>query len=327
MDINQRKANNWFRANFILRDSSQGWYALNCPYCDAYRDKMKGAVRFEWNRYKCWSCGETRSIPDFIADREDVDFTGAMRILEGCSETELPELDFKIVYQGIIKLPEHFMPIMSGKGMLAERARNYVGNNRGIDLKYAEQLGLGYVKEPESKYFGCIIIPFFVQGKLKYFIARNYILADPVLKYINPTVEEVKGMGKADLFFNQDAMYLYRTVELLEGAIDAMTLGNKGVSGQGWKLSENQLSTIVESPVENVVIIPDLGEDGKGVTFYEHAHRTALDLVEHKNTYIVDLSPFESLGKDVNAIGKKNVRSLYRGLKPLRMEDLIDYLL
>lgn len=262
------------------------------------------------------------TLADFIGDMEGLKYAGVISLLEKVEETVLPDLDLRVSYEGTVKLPEGFTPIMEGDGILTDRARAYL-EGRNISLDYAEELGIGYVKTPESPFFGCIIIPFFRKGRLIYFIGRNFYLCDPYLRYVNPDVAAVHGAGKGDMFFNEDALFKFRTVELMEGAIDAMTMGERGISSQGWKLSETQFSILIESPVENIIIIPDLGVDGKGIPFRKHAYKTATDLIEFKTVFVADLSPFEELGKDPNAIGAENVRKCYKGLKKVTMQSAI----
>lgn len=305
-----------------MKLSTNGWYVFDCPFCDRGREKGKGAVKYSWQRVKCWECGASDTIVDFIGSVEGLKFPAVIELLAGYKELTLPALKIKTVTSdNALNFPEGYKPINTGSGMFARRARTYL-ERRKIDLDLAEDLKIGYNDNPDSKYFGCLIIPFFNAGVLVYFIARDYITPYPYLRYRNPKTEDV-GVGKGEILFNEDALYFYPTVAILEGAIDAMTLGTFAISTQGWKLSDIQIGKILEAPVKNLCFIPDLGTDEKGFTFLAHTYKTALKFVDYKNIYIVDLSPFKHLGKDVNQIGRENVKTLLKGLKPLSKGELL----
>lgn len=317
-----KKSNAWFSGNFDIKLSTNGWYIFDCPYCGRNREKNKAAVKYSWQRVKCWECDASESIVDFIGSVEGLKYHAVLELLAGYKELSIHTLNIKTVSNpDALKFPSGYKPINSGNTLFAKRARTYL-EGRKIDLFFAESLHIGYNDNPDSKYFGCIIIPFFSNGTLIYFIARDYINPFPYLRYKNPETEKV-GVGKGEVLFNEDALYFYNSVAIVEGAIDAMTVGKFGVSTQGWKLSDIQIGKILEAPVKSLYFIPDLGVDNKGVTFLDYAYKTALRFVDYKKIYIVDLSPFEHIGKDVNQIGIENLKILLRGIKPLSKSDLL----
>jgi DNA primase len=214
-----------------------------------------------------------------------------------------------------IALPKGVYSVSDEVGILGKRARAYL-ESRGFDLKELDSIGIGYCTERNrddagQDYFGRIIIPFLYRGRLQYFIARSFIGSQP--KYKNPP-KEVTGVGKADILFNQDALDLYDEVFVLEGAIDALTLGKKSVASMGWSLSKKQERLMLMSQVQKFVFVPDPG-------FYQKALKTAMRFIDHKQVYVLNLDREQG---DVNVVGKDRVMSIYRQTKPLTRRDAVD---
>lgn len=163
--------------------------------------------------------------------------------------------------------------------------------------------GWGYGTQGE--YFGYIIIPFYIGGNLIYYNARRFMGSGP--KYRNPKIEDF-GLGKSLIMYNSDALALYKTIYLVEGAINAETMGDEGVATGGKKISHYQISMIQKSDVEAVVILldPDAISD---------AIKVALELVYHKHIKVVIL-PDET---DVNDLG------LEKTLKMVNNSTWLDY--
>jgi hypothetical protein len=280
-----------------LRPSTNGWYEGVCPYCA----DLKLAVTFEYNLVKCWKhCFDRQFIIDFIQDIEGVRRFEAYEILESY---ESKPLDYTFTGHGQVEvseviLPEGYKSLLRGEGVLGDRARNYL-NGRGFDLEHLDSIGVGYVAE-HGDYFGYLIIPFHRDGKLVYFIARDF--TGNFLRYKNPKVEDF-GIGKSEFLFNEAALHLYGTIFLTEGWADAATIGRAGVSYQGLDLSKLQTTMILKSPVEEVIIIPDVGAYASGL-------KQGQKLYEHKKVKVVDLSPHKDIGKDMNEIGRERVKEL-----------------
>jgi hypothetical protein len=273
-----------------LRPSTNGWYDGVCPLCA----DMKLAVTFEYNLVKCWKgCLDKQFIIDFIMDIEGVRRFEAYEILESY---EAKPLDYTYIEQGQVEVSEVVLPagyksLLRGEGALGDRARKYL-KGRGFDLEYLDNIGVGYVAE-EGEFFGYLIIPLKRNGKLAFFIARDFI--GNFLRYKNPKVKDF-GIGKSELLFNEEALYRYDKVYLTEGWADAATMGPQGVSYQGLDLSIQQSSIIIKSPVKEIVIVPDIGA-------YKYGLIQARKLYEHIPVKVLDISAYVKRGKDINEIG------------------------
>lgn len=300
-----------------LRPSTNGWFDGVCPLCA----DLKLAVTFDYNLVKCWKgCFDRQFIIEFMQNIEGVRRFEAYEILE--SYESIP-VGYTFVEQGQVEvsdvtLPTGYQGLLRGEGALGDRARNYL-KGRGFDIEHLDNLGVGYCNEHDDQddFFGYIIIPLKKNGKLVYYLARDYTGNFP--RYKNPP-KNLFGVGKSEFLFNEEALYLYGTVFLTEGWTDAATIGRAGISYQGLDLSIHQSTAILKSTVEEVILIPDVGA-------YKSGLKQGQKLYEHKKVKVVDLSPFEEYGKDINTIGRERVKdlisktphltwaSLYRGLK------------
>lgn len=284
---------NYFSSNFKLVKSSQGWFRLANPF-DFRRDQSMG-VNFDGNIVLCHRTGYKSDIIGFIAEyegltRREVPVFLVNNYEESVYKTYETPKHLKVA----VRYPESFYSL-SADCMACERARSYVAG-RGMDIDYLNLMGFGTCLT--GPYVGYLIIPFKVDGDLKYYIGRDFLGRPAALRYQNPPVAEV-GIGKGDLFFNQDALSMYDRVFLLEGWSDAITIGRNAISSQGWSLTSNQKSILIQSGLKELVIIPDKG-------FYEKALLTAWDLSEHMQVRVVCLDYMEG-GKDVNEIGRDTV--------------------
>ena len=95
---------------------------------------------------------------------------------------------------------------------------------------------------------------------------------------------------------------MYNSVFLCEGALNAQTMGEKGIASGGKKISHYQINEILRSPVKRVIILFD--SDAK-----KEAVDLALQLVPWKKVKVI----FMPDGKDVNDIGKEaTLRLIYK---------------
>lgn len=318
--INQYKSYTWFSNNFVLKKSTKGWWLYACPMCNEVIERKKMAVNFSYEVVKCWICGYKERMVDFVAEYLNTDYRDAKNTLNGCVAANIDLEDIHEIDRAVISdvdLPVGYKSILTGDGILAVRARNYL-LERGFDLNELDKKGIGYCNEhndDDSKedFFGYIIIPFKRKGKLIYYIGRDYI--GNFLRYKNPSKENF-GVGKADVIFNEDALYLCDEVYVSEGWADACEMGKSGTSTQGWSMSVEQKRQFISSDVKSMVFIPDVGVE-QGRSFYSRAVEAAMDYMDYKTVYVLDLSAYEELGKDANEIGRENIIKLRKEAVPL----------
>lgn len=315
--IQPHKLFTYFSEEFKLKKSSQNWQVFECPFCNDLSGSKKMAVHFHYGVVKCWVCQYKETVVDFVSEYEGLTYNEARDFLRDVKASvidfaRIEEEDTEVKVLETINLPYGFTPLLEGETSMGDRARKVL-KDRGFDLKELDRMGFGYCAEAATEemesnedYFGYIIIPIKSQGKLVYYIGRDFI--GNYLRYKNPNKETV-GIGKEQVMFNEDALRIYGEVFVLEGWADAATIGRQAVATLGAKWSSNQMSKIISSEAERIVIVPDAGVDGSGKRFYVDALEKALGLIDHKEVIVVDMDELE--GKDVNAVGLAAFREQY----------------
>ena len=284
-----------------IEQSTNGWYSASCPICGK---KNKFAINFNYLTGKCW----TGCFSGFLIDIIRI-YHGSITYFEAKELIDSMEPSLLHIPAAVnraakskIALPRGYHSILEGDGNLAERAREYL-IGRGFDLNYMDRIGVGYVTtqdpNPVNDYFGRIIIPFKREGILSYFIGRTFI--DDYMRYKNPA-KEVCGVGKADLLFNEEALYIEPKVYITEGWACAATIQRAGISQQGSTPGVIQRNMILKSPVKEVILVPDANYYMQGLT-------TAKYFMQYKKVKVINLAYFEKagIGKDVNEIGVENL--------------------
>lgn len=283
------KLKGYFNQKLGAYDYRHGWMKCTCPYCGR---EGKFGINLSLNRTNCFRCGEHPSPIELVIYLENFStFHEAYTFINNNTKFEgyiFKEEKVKLKEKKNIYLPEGFKSILIGNSNLAKAARNYI-KKRGFDLNKIAMSGWGY--GTKGKYFGYIIIPFHENGKLVYFNARLFMGAGP--RYNNPEISE-SGLGKSFIIYNKDALYMYKTIYICEGAINAETIGERGIASGGKAISRYQINEIIKSPVERVIILFD--PDAK-----DRALDLALKLVNFKKVKVIFLPE----GKDVNDLGKK----------------------
>lgn len=274
--------------NLGMRKYTRDWLKGTCPNCGRI-DKF--GVNLTRNRTNCFVCGFNPTPAKLIMDLEG--FTEFRELLSFLG-TFKGRLYLDPIVERIervdVKLPEGYTNILFGKSLLARQARKYI-RSRGFEIDEVAYKGWGYCTS--GPYLGYIIMPFYVGNKLFYFNGRRYLGSGP--KYNNPKIEDF-GIGKSLIIYNLDALSVYDEISLVEGVINADTLGDNAVASGGKKISHYQISAILKSPVEkvNILLDPDAIAD---------SIKIGLEMVYHKKIRIVTWDG----DKDINDIGREEV--------------------
>lgn len=267
--------------------ANRGWYKGNCPECGEF----KFGFHLGDNRVNCFKCGPMgtplQAIMRFEGFEKLPEVYNFLRAFEGVEYYEGPakkEVEIKT-----IQLPESFKLLTLGQSEVSKLARSYM-RKRGFNTFKLSMQGVGYCSS--GKFAGMIILPFYRQSRLVYFIGRRF-LALGLNKFNNPDAEEF-GIGKTELIFNEDALQIYSTVYIVESVINALTIGPNAIAIMGKKISPVQLSKILRSPCKRFVICLDPDA-------YTQAIQLGFKLVEYKKVKVIKF-PEE---RDVNDLGRK----------------------
>ena len=301
----KRKLYQYFTQRLGMFVYRRGWLEGDCPECGK---SNKYGVNIQLNRTNCFSCGYNEKPLDSIAHVENLLTTNeVMNFLGGFEGIEFHEEQVELYeLKQNTTLPPGYKNILRGDNRLGKAARNYV-KNRGFDLKQVSKAGWGYCNT--GKYLGYIIMPFYQGGRLVYFNARKYLLDGP--KFNNPEVEDF-GLGKSMLMYNVDSLFIYDKVWVVEGLMNAATIGEQAVSTGGKKFSNYQVNLLIKSPVKKVVI----GFDNDGL---DDAIKLAIKLQPFKKIKIVKFKD----NRDINDLGRKHVIIMASKEKYLSYTDLI----
>jgi len=274
-----------FFSQFDIRFSDTGFHRFKNPF-DVSKNKNM-VVNFDQDFVQDWKTGYKKSIAGFISDFLGIGYIDATELV-GVIDRPLQLKIPKETLSGV-SLPPSVS--LFNDCIMADRARAYL-KERKLDLGILDDKG--WCVGMEGVWLGRIIIPFKIKGQLKYYIGRNFIGSEP--KYQNPLSSDV-GVGKSELFYNQDALVTKPEGCLVEGAIDAETIGDSAIASLGWKLSKAQISLIVNSRWKSLHIVPDKG-------FHDKAKATALYFTPYMDVYIHKVAePF----KDINEAGLGNL--------------------
>jgi len=301
------KIYNYAISRLGAHDYKHGWMKSDCPICGK---SQKFGIHIGRDQAHCFVCEYNANIFELIIEVEVLkDFKEVFRFLGESDYGERLYREEKVekLKDVDVLLPDNCLRLDVGNNLIAKAARSYLCK-RGFDLSKLIYKGWSYCNA--GKYEGYIIIPIKDrQGNLNYYHTRRFLGNGP--KYNNPDADAM-GIGKSLIIYNISALYLYDRVFLCEGALNAETIGNQGIATGGKKLSQWQISTIINSPVEKIVILLD---DDALIQAYE----LALELVKYKKIKVVHMPEKQ----DVNDIGRTRTLRLSHKFRYLNYNQIL----
>lgn len=300
----KKRVAQYLKQRLGMYDYRRGWLKGDCPSCGDH----KFGVNIGFNRTNCFKCGYHPTIISLVMELEYLstlpEVFNYLKTFEGIEFYE--EVAEAHQLKENVVLPEGFHNIKRGDNTLARGARKYL-KKRGFDIDELSQKGWGYCDK--GKYFGYIIMPFYIKGRISYFNARLYIGDGP--KFNNPLVEDF-GLGKNMLIYNIDALGIYNTIYAVESVTNATTIGDNAIGLGGKKISQYQRDIILKSPCEKVII----GLDDDAI---DDAIKLALHLVQYKKVKILQF-PYK---QDINDIGKKKTLKISHTSRYLKYNEVL----
>lgn len=285
----------YFKAKLKMKPSTKGWNRSNCPFC---MGNYCFGVNVRDNKFHCFKCEQKGSLIEALMTMENLSTINEARKYINLQQ-EYEEYEDSAVIARYEKkpvdLPESFRLIINAEGMLGKAAQNYV-KKRGFKVRDLAMKGIGYCLA--GKYAGYIIFPFYRKTKLVFFQGRKFMGFGPKMQ--NPGNEDF-GTGKTELMYNQDALYLYNRINIVESITNAITLGDNTVAILGKSISDYQLKLLIKSPCEYITILLD--DDA-----LDKACILAMQLCNYKRVRLIPMPK----GKDVNDLGKKATLKLMK---------------
>ena len=286
------------------KQTARGNQAHTCPFCNHHKPKLE--INYDENatfyqKWHCWVCGKKGSklLSLFKAIDAPQDKITELRSLVGSGHhitTNQSHFD--------IKLPDEFKPLseITENDIVGRHALIYL-KKRGISKHDILKYNIGYCEG--GVYNKMIIIPSYsTEGKLNYFVARNFDSNSPV-KYKNPPLS--KNIVPFELFINWSSPLV-----LCEGPFDALAIKRNAIPLLGKHIQDNLMKQIVTSTVKQIYIALDKDAMKDAL---KHAEML---LGEGKEVYLVNLED-----KDPGEMGFEKFTSLIQNTYPLTQYDLM----
>ena len=282
-------------------------YSFYSPFVDHYKRKLEINIRLNSkgeNPWHCWISDEKgRTIKSLFKklrvskqtwDEYNSIFSKVNRYASEYETTEIVEH---------VELPKEFKPLYQKSDSIKwKHAMNYL-LNRGVRAEDIVKYNIGYCEG--GVYNKMIVIPSYSsEGKLNYFVARNFDSNSPV-KYKNPPIN--KNIVPFELFVNWSSPLV-----LCEGPFDALAIKRNAIPLLGKHLQENLMKRIVTSTVKQIYIALDKDAMKDALRFAE------LLLNEGKEVYLVNLDE-----KDPSEMGFEHFTNLIQNTYPLTTYDLM----
>lgn len=298
--FDRNKAYNYFRSTFTCDErSSNGWHYFDNPFDPEGSGKRKMHVNFDTAWVKCWRTGYSASLVHFVREYERLrKVSDSIDIINNQVEKErLPTSSVEVAHskhpeqKGVVP-PAGFRLLDEGSDNWAVVARNYI-ESRGLKVDTLAAQTIGYVPGGYT-YSGRIVLPFTRAGGWLYYTCRDFLGRKDQPRYKLPKAEELGRDHIPFLLYNEDALYLYEEVYVVEGIFDALTLGPQAVALAGSQWGKKGAQRFLESSARTIIFIADKG-------MYKTWLKAALHFIDDKQVKVVSLedSPYE----DVNAAG------------------------
>ena len=223
-----------------------------CPVCGETRFRLY--INLESGALYCHNCQFKGTIVNLVQTIEKIPYDQAQKefqqikrdipIANKLSETLtqkflIPEFKYD---KRSISLPDEYQPLQDSINLTAQRALKYL-RFRSItdDQILKHQMGIC----SSGEYINRVIIPIFLEEKLKFWVARA-IDRSARLKEKSPATEEYQ-FSKSEVIFNLDgAIKKYHSIVISEGIFDALSWGDIGISLLGKVLYSAQLDLLLE---------------------------------------------------------------------------------
>lgn len=225
-----------------------------CPKCKHHKKKL--SLNIEKDKFKCWICdwsGTTiarivKRFGNYQQQRLWSEFHGIVEISD-YEKIFQSEEEQKVVVEETVKLPAEYESLCNKDLRIQSLAARRYLKERGLTKDDILYWKIGYC--PEGEYKGRVIFPSFnMNGKVNYFVARNYV--DDFRKYMNPDASK-------DIVFNELYLDWSSDVVLVEGIFDAVKAENAiPILGSTLREDSKLFAKIIEKdPALYIALDPD----------------------------------------------------------------------
>ena len=268
MKIPSSLIQNFMTSEFSPKLTSSGEYVIRSPFVDDKKGKLYvNKETGQWIDFKASGMRSTdytsgsfllfvKEYLGFNTNNEAIKYlvdNYNFEIEKTEKEIKQNEDNKKILRDFILKDGFKLFGDGNNLGMFGKMAYKYI-LDRKIDETYYSKLG--YVYNPKSRYHQRVVIPFFEDEKMVYFITRAI---DPknMLRYMNPNKLDSK-----EYVFNLDK--INEDVILCEGVFDAMSITADQPASclLSADIGVKQLEKIFDKKPNTIIYVPDQDETG-----------------------------------------------------------------
>mgnify|MGYP000273484671 CR=1 FL=1 len=243
-------------------------FHARCPVCgDSKKSIRKKRFHLQFDDEKsiywqCWNCGRSGNFYELYS------------ILEGVPEEDAFKRFNKYNRDRIVNRLNKKQPKKDVKKIDKTKSFNYILNHciglndevEGYVLKQYQKLLKDFIEKRKLDYTvyvayegyfkNRIIIPIWEDENIVFFQGRR-LFSEIEPKYLNPSTE------KSDIIFNKERFERDKYIIVLEGIIDADTVGGQGTTIFGKELTRKFINKLKEYTDEGIILVMDNDEDGK----------------------------------------------------------------
>lgn len=208
-----------------------------------------------------------------------------------------------------VLLPSEYRTLREGKESINGKQALAYMVNRGFDPEVLFYMGFGYCAT--GYYRQRVVIPFYENGRLVYWQARDYTgTVDPKKKILNPPSWLVS-TGKTEVLFNSEAIKKHEVAVMTESWGSSLAVGRMSFAINGFHMSERQFELIKQAPVQTVIVMLDPGQELA-------AWNTAKRLSECKRVLVAELK-----GGDPNEVSRNVLFNTLREAVPYTSNEFL----
>jgi DNA primase len=273
---------------------------FNCPNCNHHKKKL--TLNRLTQKYQCWVCGFKGARALQLLKFIKAPYTAFQELKDIDTQYNFKVSNTVEKSKDQLKLPEGFIPLLTGRGLTRDKAYNYL-LSRGITSQDVVKYNIGYIEEGPLNNF--IITPSYDRdGFLNYWVGRSI---DPNAYHKHKLPSVSKDIIGFDMLINFNLPLI-----LCEGAFDAIALKRNAIPLFGKRISKTLYKELVRSKVKQIYLALD-----------QDAIADSLKYAKELMAYGKEIFLLELEGKDPSEIGFEGMTNILQKAKPLNFQELV----
>ena len=273
---------------------------FNCPNCNHKKKKL--TLNKLTQKFQCWVCGFKGARALQLLKFIKAPYTAFQELKDIDSQYNFKASTQVVKSKDQLKLPEGFIPIITGRGLTRDKAYNYL-LSRGITSQDVVKYNIGYIEEGPLNNF--IITPSYDRdGFLNYWVGRSFDSNSYHKHKLPPASKDIIGF---DMLINFNLPLI-----LCEGAFDAIALKRNAIPLFGKKISKTLYKELVRSKVKQIYLALD-----------QDAILDSLQYAKELMAYGKEIFLLELEGKDPSEIGFEGMTNILQKATPLNFQELV----